>query len=276
MVTYSSPGSATDIGFALACGDGGRILVTGEVSNKTSQDLLVLQFTEAGDLDTRFGNSGVFTYGGPGMDRGFSVAVQPDGKILVTGATVMNSRDDVLLIRINPDGSMDRTFGNIGAVTYSSTGDAADYGNWVTVGDGGKIVVSGAATVSGAFDVLVLQFNADGTPDTAFGDSGVIHYGDAGGKDDYGYAHVIQGDGKIVIAGYSQNRTSDEVLVVRFNRDGDPDTSFGLEGSVLWNGPGKRTDYGQGIALQPDGRILVTGFTWHGNSEDLLLMRLIP
>jgi uncharacterized delta-60 repeat protein len=251
-------------------------MVAGEVSNNTHQDVLVLHYTPAGNPDVRFGNGGVYTYGGTGMDRGFDATVQEDEKIVVTGSTVSEKQDNVLLIRLKPDGTMDKTFGREGVVLYNSPGDYADYGNYVAVQEDRKIVVSGAATIEDAFELLVLRFNPDGSPDPSFGDGGVVHYGDVGGKDDYGFAHIIQRDGKIVIAGYTEENSSDEVLVVRLDPAGNPDPVFGTAGRVVWNGPGDNRDYGQGIALQPDGKIVVTGFSHHGASEDLLVMRLMP
>jgi uncharacterized delta-60 repeat protein len=276
VVTFSSPGSFTDIGFGIACELDGGIIVIGEVSNTTHQDALVLHYTPDGIPDTRFGGNGFFTYGGTDMDRGFACAIQPDGKILVTGSSVVNERDDVLLFRLNPDGTMDRGFGVDGAVLYSGEGDNFDYGNYVFLQEDGKIVVSGAVSVGTAFDLLLLRYHQDGTPDTSFGRGGVIHYGDAGGRDEYGFAHVIQGDGMIVVAGYAEKSTGDDVLVVRFDPAGNPDTTFGSAGQVLWNGPGNHRDYGQGIAIQPDGKIVICGFSHHGASEDLLMMRLLP
>jgi hypothetical protein len=63
---------------------------------------------------------------------------------------------------------------------------------------------------------------------------------------------------------------------MRFDNTGDVDPGFAMDGHLIGNAPGNVTDYGQGIALQPDGKIIVTGFTPHGESEDLLLMRILP
>jgi uncharacterized delta-60 repeat protein len=121
----------------------------------------------------------------------------------------------------------------------------------------------------------------------------------------------IQKDGKIVVLGYSNNSKNEDLLLTRYTHDGVPDRSsgigalsfmmgvvmtkasdlnsrrtfdktgdvdpgFAMDGHLIWNGPGNVTDYGQGIALQPDGKIIVTGFTHHGENEDLLLMRILP
>jgi uncharacterized delta-60 repeat protein len=273
---YSSAGSATDIGFGVAVQADGGIIVVGETSNGTNQDALVLRYTAAGSLDNGFGNGGVFLYSGPGnnMDRAFAAAIQQDGKIVVVGASVVNNKDDALVLRLNANGTLDGTFGLGGVVTYSGAGDNFDYGNGVALQEDGRIVVLGATSNGTAFDILLLRYNVNGTLDTQFGTGGVVVYGDAAGLNDYGYALVIQKDGKIVIAGYSHG-SNDDVLVVRFRPTGIPDTSFGTGGEMRWNGTGGGTDYGQGIALQSDGKLIIVGFSHNGANEDMLVMRLL-
>jgi uncharacterized delta-60 repeat protein len=274
-VTYSSPGAATDIGFGVVIQADGCIIVAGEISNTINQDALVLRYTPAGTLDNSFGSGGVFTYAGPGvnMDRAFAAAIQMDGKIIITGASVVNGKDDVLVLRLNINGTLDGTFGSNGIVTYSGAGDNSDYGNAVALREDGRIVVLGAQSNGSAFDILLLQLTAAGALDSQFGTGGVVIYGDAGSLNDYGYGLALQKDEKIVITGYTQG-TNDNVLVVRFNAGGTLDTSFGSEGLVIWNGSASGTDYGQGIALQPDGKMIITGFSHNGVNEDMLVMRL--
>lgn len=275
VVTYSSPGSGTDIGFGVAVQADGSIIVVGETANRTSQDAIVLRYTATGSPDNRFGTGGVFTYGSTGMDRGFSTAIQQDGKIIVAGSSVVKNKDDVLVFRLTPNGTMDNTFGSGGAVLFSGAGDNFDYGNCVTLQADGKIVVSGAASDGRVFDCLLLRYNPDGTPDTTFGKDGVAVYSSADGKNNYGYAHVIQKDGRIVITGFTQKGESDDVLLVRFSHTGQLDKTFGTAGVVTWNGTGNNMDYGQGIALQSDKKIVITGFSHTGANEDMLVMRFM-
>jgi hypothetical protein len=79
-----------------------------------------------------------------------------------------------------------------------------------------------------------------------------------------------------VVTGFTRVSTSDDVLLVRFDQAGKPDHAFGAGGAVTWNGPGSGMEYGQGIALQTDGRIVVTGFVSNGVNDDLLVARLMP
>jgi len=275
VVTYSSPGPGTDIGFGVATLTDGGIIVVGETSNSTHQDVLVLCYNSTGSPDYNFGTKGVFMYGGTGMDRGFATTIQQDKKIIVVGSSVIKNKDDVLVFRLNPDGTMDGTFGPGGAVTYSGSGDNSDYGNCVSLQSDGKIVVSGAVSDGRAFNVFLLRYNQNGTSDTTFGKNGVSVYGDTNDRNDYGYAHVIQRDGKIVITGFTRNDTSDDVLLLRLEPAGQPDKTFGTGGMVTWNGQGNNMDYGQGIALQSDDKIVIVGFSHNGANEDMLVMRFM-
>jgi uncharacterized delta-60 repeat protein len=277
VVTYSSAGAFTDIGFGVGVQSDGKIVVVGETSNGINQDALVLRYQTNGLLDNTFGTAGVFRYAGPGinMDRAFAMAIQTDGKILVVGASVVLTKDDVLLFRLNTNGTLDATFGTGGVVTYSGTGDNFDYGNALALQTDGRIVVLGASSNGLAFDILLLRYDADGTLDNTFGTGGVVVYGDAGNLNDYGYGLVIQSDGRIVITGYSQGATSSDLLAARFRWNGTLDTTFGANGVFTWNGTGNGTDYGQGIALQSDSKLVITGFSHNGVNEDLLVMRLM-
>ncbi|NMB78605.1 MAG: hypothetical protein GYA23_05870 [Methanomicrobiales archaeon] len=276
VVTWSSPGAGTDIGFGIAVQPDGRIVVAGESANATNQDAVVLRFTGDGATDPSFGLDGVVTYARSGTDRAFAVAVQPDGRIVCAGSTVVAAQDDVLLFRLLPDGTFDPAFGTGGVTAWSGPGDKADYGNWMTLQPDGKILISGTTTTGYGYELLLLRFNADGSPDPAFGWLGAVRYNGKNDRDEYGLAHVVQPDGKIVVTGYKENEGMEDVMLLRYLDTGAPDEHFGYKGIMTWNGKASGTDYGQGIALQRDGKIIVTGFTHNGSNDDLLLMRVLP
>src|SRR5262249_12647120 len=130
----------------------------------------------------------------PVMDE----AVQPDGKILVAG--------DGNLTRLNPNGSLDASFGSGGVVSGIVIGmDAA-----AVEGDG-KILVAGGSSLA--------RYNADGSIDRTFGgkNTGQVF---VGLPTMVIRSIAVQSDGKIVVAG-------DAFDVVRFNPDGSVDFTFG-------------------------------------------------
>ncbi|MEI7933742.1 MAG: Ig-like domain-containing protein, partial [Chlorobiaceae bacterium] len=194
-------------------------------------------------------NGGMITTDFGGDDFGFSVAKLSDGKILVVGM----SNGDFALASYNTDGSLDTTFSGDGKVTTDFLGNG--FGFNIKVQDNGKLLVAGDNNDS----LLLARYNRDGSLDTSFGTGGgvVLSSGGAGSV-------VEQSDGKILVAGATFISNSDFILA-RVNPDGGVDTSFGIGGKVTTDFG--HDDQGASVAVQSDGRIVVTGMTWFGNNN---------
>jgi len=187
---------------------------------------LLTRFLPGGGLDTTFGNGGVATgeVGGPapGFAEGYEVVPHRDG-YAVTGygsrSTTPANGIDVVLYRFTGAGVWDTSFGQGGLVTYNRV-NGADRGRDMTVLRDGRIVVVGSSATADAtpnLDGLVLIYNADGTPDTTFGDGGAL-VKDLGGLNDafFGVTTVANGT-KVVAAGYEGGATAagDNSVLVR-------------------------------------------------------------
>src|SRR3954469_3826209 len=112
------------------------------------------------DLDLGFGSGGRVLTGFPDEnDNAYAVALQPDGKIVIAGATYRGY--DGLVARFNPDGTPDRSFDGDGIKTIDSGGieTLAD----VAIQPDGKIVVAGSTTQG--FDAAVYRLTAQGELD---------------------------------------------------------------------------------------------------------------
>lgn len=96
-----------------------------------------------------------------------------------------------------------------------------------------------------------------GALDTSFGAAGKATAA-VGPTDDYAQAMVLQPDGKIIVAGWGNGPLGYAFELVRFERDGSIDTSFGQAGKVI-SAIGHGADVANAVALQPDGKILVAG-----------------
>jgi uncharacterized delta-60 repeat protein len=229
-----------------------------------------------GDLDPSFGVGGkVVTSLGYPAQSGTAMALDPNGRIVVTGWTFDNSANlDFGTVRYDPDGSLDPSFGTAGAVVTEFFG-FTDIANAVAIQGDGKIVVGGSAATNSFFgqniDFAIARYNTDGSLDTSFGGDGKVTTDIFGptGNGDIIYAIAVQPDGKIVAAGTS---------VVRYNADGTLDQTFGaggiVETSVFGEGTGAVT-----LALQPNGKILIAGaFAQTGSPtyDDWLLARFDP
>ena len=166
-------------------------------------------------------------------------------------------------------GDLDPSWGN-GGIAVASFSDAIDYTNLTVAQPDGKILVGGYTyTFVNGSQRFVSSFrgryNADGTLDATFGTGGKII--DAAGSGEYfGWGLALQTDGKIVAVGTKgviYSTINAQIAVVRYNADGTLDTSFGTDGKVF-----KRlTDFGDhanDVAVQPDGKIVVGGFSGLG------------
>jgi uncharacterized delta-60 repeat protein len=129
-----------------------------------------------------------------------------------------------------------------------------------------KILVAGNAGTNDA--MTVTRLNRSGSLDTAYGMNGTAII-DFAPLDDQAGGAVLQPDGKVVIAGSSQD--SGDFAVARLNPDGSLDSGFGNGGKAL-------VDFGVAafafaLALQPNGRIVVAG--QRSGSDDFAVARLL-
>ena len=170
------------------------------------------------------------------------------------------------MIRLWPDGTFDaggqQTLGfEEAAVGLGSNEDARGL---ALQGDG-KIVVAGEVLIPGAAesDMALARFLPDGLPDTSFGDQGHVQYGF--GQEDVARGVALQSDGKIVVAGYTDpfGSVARNFMIARFNPDGTEDGTFGFGGFNVLDFMGGE-DYGNALALAPDGKIVVAGTVFNG------------
>lgn len=254
-------GSGNDTGRAVAVQSDGKIVMAGFSNNGTDDDFAVVRYNANGSLDTSFGTAGkVTTAIGAGNDRGLYMVLQADEKIVVVGSAVRGGNTDFAVVRYNTDGSLDTNFGSGGKVTTvigSSTSFIIAQAVGAAVQQDGKIVVVGHATNGSTYDFAMVRYNTDGSLDTNFGSAGKVLTA-LGSSADYAEGVVVQGDGKIVVAGYSNNGSDNDFAVVRYNADGSLDTSFGNTGKVT-TAVGVSFDHGKCVALQSDGKIVVAG-----------------
>ena len=130
-------------------------------------------------------------------------------------------------------GSLDQSFGDSGKVITSIT-DGSDKAYGVALQSDGKIVVAGmnTSTLTGK-DFLCIRYNSDGTLDSSFGTNGIFTYDVQIGSEDVAYSIALQSDGKIILAGYSDDGSNKNAALVRLNLDGSLDTTFGISGKVI-------------------------------------------
>jgi uncharacterized delta-60 repeat protein len=240
---------------------------------------LIIILAAPGDLDTSFAGTGKTRAAfGLGNDEGKAVVVQPDGRVVVAGSS-QNGTPIILVIRYNPDGSLDPSFGGDGIIT--TTIGVAAICNALAIQSDGKLVVAGSSRNGTTEDFAVVRYNTDGslddggpsdiTPGDFFGSGGKVLTA-IGTGDDVGNAMALQPDGRVVVAGYSNNGANDDFAIVRYNTDGSLDTSFDGDGKVTTQ-IGAGDNVGNAVAIQANGRVVVAGASFNGTNFDFAVVR---
>src|SRR5262252_4490306 len=151
----------------------GKIVAAGFANLGGGDYFALVRYNSNGTLDTSFGTGGKVTT--PFLSQGFSlamafsVAVQPDGKIVAAGNAAIGGGYDFALARYNSNGTLDASFGTGGQLTTDFAG-ANDQADSVSVQPDGKIVAAGATGkyLNRGFDFGVARYNSNGTLDTSF------------------------------------------------------------------------------------------------------------
>jgi uncharacterized delta-60 repeat protein len=248
----------------------GKIVVLGEswVYPQDRPRFALVRYNAGGSLDTTFGQGGQVLTGMTDDEWDYSMphalALQPDGKLLVAGTAYSADagRNVFALARYNPDGEFDTTFGTGGRV-LTPVDTAGDAGNdeataLALAADGSIVLAGGTGTYPANF--AAARYRPDGTLDPTFGTGGTV-VTDLGG-DDKAAAVAIQPDGKIVLAGRGVDNDDDWALL-RYLPTGALDPTFGSGGIVGTDFNGGE-DWVGGLAIRPDGKIVVAGQVFVG------------
>jgi uncharacterized delta-60 repeat protein len=203
-----------------------------------------------GALDTTFSSDGkVRTDFTAGDDVGNGIAIRPDGKIVVVGGANFSQ---FAVARYDTDGMLDSTFSTNGKV-LTDLSSGRDFASAVALQADGKIVAAGRSGGSGGRFGLV-RYNTDGTLDTTFGMDGKVRTNFTAG-DDVANGVAVQADGKIVVVG---SANFDKFAVARYEADGTLDSTFSSNGKLVTNFS-IVSDWANGVALQPNGKIVAVG-----------------
>lgn len=207
-------------------------------------------------LDPNFGTNGIMTSNFGGINNStIRVILQTDGKIIVSGYYQTSTP---FVARYNSSGTVDTSFGTNGSIIPLI---GAFTGSQVAIQSDGKIVVAGSSGNSFA----VARYNSNGTSlDTTFGTNGVAILPSDPGESRYSPSDLaVESDGKIVVAGTHSNQGNFiDFAIARFNSDGAPYETDFFNGLIIldkFNFPNNRYNYGRAVAIQSDGKIVMSG-----------------
>jgi uncharacterized delta-60 repeat protein len=217
----------------------------------------------AGKVTTRIGGSN---------DSARAIAVQSDGKVLVTGSCYTTNYE-LCVVRYNANGSLDSGWNGNGAV-ITPISNFEDGASAIIQQPDGKIVVAGTC-YNGYRVFCAVRYNSNGSLDTGWNGTGRV-LTSIGGRSSSATATAValQPDGKVLLAGYCRTASNNDFCSARYHTDGTLDTS--------WNGTGKAvtpigrsTDDAHAMALQRDGKVLLAGQCFNGTQNVFCILRYL-
>lgn len=254
----------------------GKIISAGSTWNGSSNDFAIVRFNINGTLDNSFGNGGKQITDFGGVDEAVSLALQPDGKIIVAGNNDNRSTQfNFAVARYNSNGTPDNSFNGDGKLLVTSIGNA-DLCRAVSLQTDGKILLAGYSFADAYFDssrFSIVRLNSNGSYDNSFSGDGK-QLTDFNGAECFASSMVIQNDGKIIVGGraYSDNQSS--FALARYNSDGSVDNTFSNDGKQI-SVFGANNYFLESLALQNDGKIIAAGFreNYEGSEASFVLAR---
>ena len=238
-----------------------KIIMTGSSMHSNYSHATIVKYMVDGELDPTFADQGILDLDLGSESECHSVKLQSDTKIVAIVYTSI-ADDEIGVIRVNTDGSMDSDFGTDGIVMTNLSLDPDDYvvANSLAIQSDGKIVIGGYIGNSDPQvndDFFLVRYAANGILDSTFGNNGIVFTDVNTDSKDRLQDILIQSDGKILVTGRSQSGSEYDFAMVRYNADGSLDPSFGNQGVALSD---FYDDYGYSLGIQSNKKIILGGF----------------
>lgn len=245
----------------------GKIVAAGNVYQNSKNYLGLVRYLPNGVPDSTFSLDGILLHDVSQFGGGVNaITIQTDGKILVSGYIYLQTNSGntqiMSISRFNTDGEADNSFGNAGLTQIEFNGTISSEAHTIVLQPDEKIIISGRLQMNDLSTAMGLaRCQSDGTMDTSFGLDGKVETS-IPDKDAYIKSVSLRDDGKIVAAGFSYlpDLTASDFIVAQYQTDGALDSTFAQSGvqtsgldSIL------NIEVGLGLAIQPDGKILLGG-----------------
>lgn len=256
------PEMSQDMTFAMALPGNKTLIVLNAYGQDTIDETRLVVLDATGKLDTTFGNNGVVRLDlnpGLGEEYLYGGAVQPDGKIVLTGVTIDPNLDlpQGLVLRFNANGTPDATFNGNGRVNAPALLFVSFFSSLTLQADG-KIVLAGATADLATQTLLglLLRLNSNGQLDFTFGTAGVVRLSALGSRFNFINDITRAVDGKLLLAGTNFPQP-DSLRILRLNTNGSVDNTFGSGGMATFFPAGTQATLTNKCRVQADGKIIV-------------------
>lgn len=267
-----SMGTTNDRITSIAIRSDGKIVAGGYSESGTTWAYAILRLNSNGSIDTGFGQNG-FAKQLIGDTYFYCVGMtlQPDNKIVVAGSAWNGTDYDLAAVRFTENGTLDNTFSSDGISSKNFAG-TNDYAHSCSLLPDGRIVVAGQMATSNAGFMMVMRLNADGSLDNSLIPNGASTLTFTQGKSS-AQNIAIASDNSMWLVGSVYNGLNWDIAIGKMTSAGQYDGKFGNNGTLIMT-IGNNDDYGQQILIQPDGKLMIGGYTENATESDFLFIRL--
>ena len=244
VTMYDGPGNGDDQAKALTLDGSGNVYVTGRSWGEgTAYDYATIKYNAAGE------SQWVARYNGPGNggDVAYSLAIDDDGNVYVTGVSTGNGTSyDYATVKYDASGTQ------LWAARYNGLGNSYDDAYCLAVDRGGRVYVTGTSYGSGtSFDYATIKYDTFGTQ------IWMARYSAPGNNYDIAVSLAIDGCGNVYVTGYSFGMgTNTDYATVKYDSSGNQ----------IWvaryNGPESGSDEARSMAVDGGGNVYVTGYSY--------------
>jgi len=251
----------------------GSIVLTGKakLAGGSNENIVVAALKPDGTPDNTFNGTGYRIIDIQMTENvGKSLALQPDGKIVIVGWVHNGANFDICLIRLNSDGSFDNGFGTSGKIVLNL--GSTEFGMAVDYLSGGKILVTARKYNGANSDVALLRFLSNGVLDNSFGVNG-ISSNDFSNSNEIPYDSAVLPDGSILVAGDADPSGFSVFFAAKYSKDGVTVTNFGINGFSTFQ-VGSGNNGVSTVKIQNDGKIIIGGYAYEGTETTMAVVRL--
>jgi uncharacterized delta-60 repeat protein len=229
--TKKVSGSESDIQSLIILPDD-KIIVVGYVLNNNA-DIQVIKLNADGSYDNSFGTNGIAVINFDSLSQRAFCSVMNGDKILI-GGVVYNPNESSLLLQLNPNGSIDNSFG-VNGYSYAQFG-SNPYNRYdrflsIKIFENKIYGVGSRAVDSFNNSINLAKFTIDGLLDTSFSDDGKLLIDTSSKIDFINDLNILQ-DNSILLAGVSSTSSSSSGLLIKLKPDGNYKINFGVNGII--------------------------------------------
>jgi len=269
----------SDIAKAIAVQPDGKIIAAGTCYTGNFMvprtDFCVARYLANGTPDPSFNSTGkLLTPMGSSGGRAAAAALQPDGKIVLTGDCNSSvSIRSFCTVRYLSNGTLDTSFNGTGKV-FTEVNTSESVANAMTLQSDGKLIIAGYC--GSGHNFCAARYLSNGSLDATFSGNGIAQTA-IGTSSSAASSVAVQPDGKIVLAGLCANGAAYAFCALRYLSDGTLDVAFNGDGQLMTSigNNGVTSTSTLALALQPDGKPLIVG-TCDNGSDDFCLVRYGP